>query len=217
MESDRLLARRTRRDGYVTDIDDVVGRDTVERIRAKEQPTHFLHHDVADEAAWASVVAHVHGRQGRIDVLVNDAGLYLIQPLEETSLECARKIFDTNVFGVWLGMRHVAPVMAAGAGGSIINLASMDATVGASGFTAYGGPKGAVTTMTRDAAIRRVGRAVPGERRVEVGHRDRAAHRWRRGGRLVALHRALAVRDVAAEHDARRGPVGPELPDELLQ
>ena len=113
----------------------------------------FLPQDVSREEDWASVVGQVMERDGTIDVLVNNAGLYVIEPLEDSTIECLRRIFATNVEGVFLGMKHVAPIMAQHGGGSIINMSSMDAFAGASGFTIYGESKGAITTMTRDAAI----------------------------------------------------------------
>lgn len=108
----------------------------------------------------ARLVELVVEQAGAIDVLVNNAGLYVIEPLEQSTVECLRRIFETNVQGVFLGMKHVAPAMAARGGGSIVNMSSMDAFAGASGFTIYGGSKGAITTMTRDAAIELAGRRV---------------------------------------------------------
>ena len=154
-----LLAREGAR-VYLTDRDEGPGREAEAEIRGEGGDATFVAQDVSVEADWERVVERVRGDAGRIDILVNNAGLYVIEPLETSTLECLERIFATNVHGVFLGIKHVAPVMAGGGGGSIINMSSMDAFAGAEGFTIYGGSKGAITTMTRDAAIELAGRRV---------------------------------------------------------
>jgi NAD(P)-dependent dehydrogenase (short-subunit alcohol dehydrogenase family) len=152
----RACARLLAEEGatvYLTDRDDGPGQQAAEEIQSAGGKATFVHQDVGLPADWERVVARVKQEQGRLDVLVNNAGVYLIAPLEESTLEQAKALFDTNVFGVFLGMKQVAPLMAAQGGGSIINLSSMDATVGAEGFSIYGASKGAVMTLTRDIAI----------------------------------------------------------------
>lgn len=151
-ECARLLAAEGAR-VYLTDRDDEPGREAEAAIRAEGGTATFLPHDVSREEDWTRIVGEVREREERIDVLVNNAGLYVIKSLEDSTLECLRRIFETNVHGVFLGIKHVAPVMAEHGGGSIVNLSSMDAFAGASGFAIYGASKGAITTMTRDAAI----------------------------------------------------------------
>ncbi len=158
-ECARLLSAEGAR-VYITDRDEGPGQDAAAGIRSEGGTATFLPQDVSREEDWRRVVAEVTRRESRIDVLVNNAGLYVIESLEDSTLECLRRIFETNVHGVFLGIRHVAPVMAEQGGGSIVNMSSMDAFAGASGFTIYGGSKGAITTMTRDAAIELADRRV---------------------------------------------------------
>ena len=82
-------------------------------------------HDVTSEDDWRAVVSWALERHGRIDILLNNAGVFLAAPLAETSLEAFRGIIDVNVVGVFLGMRAVAPAMTEQQGGSMINMSSV--------------------------------------------------------------------------------------------
>lgn len=138
---------------YLSDRDDGPGEEAAAEVCEAGGDAYFVHLDVTREEDWERVVAEIRDEHGRIDILVNNAGLYFIASMSESSLECAREIFDTNVFGTFLGMKHVAPLMVSAGAGSIINMSSMDSISGAAGFTVYGGSKGAISTMTRDAAM----------------------------------------------------------------
>jgi NAD(P)-dependent dehydrogenase (short-subunit alcohol dehydrogenase family) len=144
-----LLAREGAR-VIIADIDEAAGKATVRRIG---RAAHFLRHDVRSEADWRSLVDQVMTRHRRIDVLVNNAGIYLIKPVADTTVEELEEIMAVNVRGVFLGMKHLAPLMARRKQGSIVNLSSMDGIVGSEGHTAYGASKGAVRTMTKDVAV----------------------------------------------------------------
>jgi NAD(P)-dependent dehydrogenase (short-subunit alcohol dehydrogenase family) len=134
----------------IADIDDEQGQATSGKIGRR---AHFMHHDVRREDDWEALVGHVGKEYSRCDVLVNNAGIYLIKPMADTTVEELEEILATNVRGVFLGMKHIAPWMARRKKGSIINLSSMDGNAGAEGHAAYGASKGAVRTMTKDAAI----------------------------------------------------------------
>lgn len=137
----------------VTDINEEEGRATVERIEEEGGTATFYHHDVVSEDDWEQIVKEVEASWDTPDVLVHNAGLYLINELEDTTLEDWNRIMDVNVTGVFLGMKHVAPAMKAAEGGSIINMSSVAGLIGSPGHVAYGASKGAVRTMTKDAAI----------------------------------------------------------------
>src|SRR5688572_12051153 len=144
-----LLAREGAR-VVIADIDDAQGKATSRKIGRRSR---FIHHDVRREDDWKALVEHARKEFGRCDVLVNNAGIYLIKPVAETTVEELEEILATNVRGVFLGMKHIAPWMAQRKKGSIVNLSSMDGNAGAEGHAAYGGSKGAVRTMTKDVAI----------------------------------------------------------------
>lgn len=137
----------------VTDINEEEGEATVAQIRASGDTAQFYSHDVTDEDAWEHVVDDINNVWGAPTVLVNNAGIYLIKPLEETTVEEWRNLMDVNVTGVFLGMKHVVPAMRADGGGSIINLSSVAGLVGSANHVCYGASKGAVRIMTKDAAI----------------------------------------------------------------
>lgn len=136
----------------VTDIKEAQGHETVEKIKADGGQAVFVTHDVSSEEGWEDVVAAAKERFGGIDVLVNNAGIYFIAPLAETTLEQWNRLFAINVTGVFLGAKHVAPSLAERGGGSIINLSSVAGLLGAAGHSCYGASKGAVRILTKDLA-----------------------------------------------------------------
>ena len=136
----------------VTDVKEMEGQETVEKIMADGGEALFLVHDVASEEQWQRVLAAAKDRFGGIDVLVNNAGIYIIAPLAETTLEQWNKLFSINVAGVFLGAKHVVPYLAERGGGSIINLSSVAGLLGAAGHACYGASKGAVRILTKDLA-----------------------------------------------------------------
>jgi 3alpha(or 20beta)-hydroxysteroid dehydrogenase len=112
----------------------------------------FLHHDVSNEEAWQRVVAETMAANGRIDVLVNNAGIFHRAKLVDHTLDDFRRILDINAIGVFLGMKAVAPQMIEQGSGSIINISSIAGLVGSPGSIGYGASKFAVTGMTKTAA-----------------------------------------------------------------
>jgi 3alpha(or 20beta)-hydroxysteroid dehydrogenase len=118
----------------------------------------FRHLDVTDEDSWNELVADVIAKHARIDVLVNNAGLLHIGTVAHTSLSDFRRLLDVNTLGPFAGIRAVAGPMAAAGGGSIVNVASIDALVGLNGLTAYTATKWGVRGLTKAAALE-LGRA----------------------------------------------------------
>lgn len=136
----------------VTDLKEPEGHETVDKITADGGRALFLAHDVASEEQWKQVLATAKDHFGGIDVLVNNAGIYLIAPVAETTLEQWNRLFSINVTGVFLGAKHAAPYLAQRGGGSIINLSSVAGLLGAAGHACYGASKGAVRILTKDLA-----------------------------------------------------------------
>ncbi len=137
----------------VTDVDDTAGQETVEEIVQAGGEAAFFDHDVTLEEDWERVVEEVGDTYGIPDVLVNNAGIYRIEPLADTTVEDWKTLMDVNVTGVFLGLKHCAPRMEEKGRGSVINLSSVAGLVGLSGHANYGASKGAVRTLTKDAAI----------------------------------------------------------------
>lgn len=110
--------------------------------------------DVRDSAAVAAFVNGARERWGRIDILVNNAGIdgtpAVLAEGEETDFD---RVIDVNLRACWAAMKHVLPVMMAGGGGSIVNIASVAALIGFETLSIYSASKAAVVGMTRSAAL----------------------------------------------------------------
>jgi 3alpha(or 20beta)-hydroxysteroid dehydrogenase len=108
--------------------------------------------DVTSETAWAAVVEQALASHGRIDVLLNNAGIFLARSLTETSPEDFRRVLDVNLTGVFLGMRALAPSMSERKAGSIINVSSVAGLMGGPYLAAYSASKWGVRGITKVAA-----------------------------------------------------------------
>lgn len=113
--------------------------------------------DVTSEADWARVTKDALAKHGKIDVLVNNAGIIAYEALSELNLEAWNKVIGVNQTGVFLGMRAVIPGMQEKKSGSIINVSSIWGNAAVPGAHAYHATKGAVLMMTKNAAITYVG------------------------------------------------------------
>jgi 3alpha(or 20beta)-hydroxysteroid dehydrogenase len=112
----------------------------------------YVHHDVTSEADWRAAVAATLDAFGRLDVLVNNAGIFRHAPIGEMPPDEFRRVIDVNLVGCWLGVHHaVAPMTAAG-GGSIVNVSSIEGFVGAAGLSAYSASKFGIRGITKSAA-----------------------------------------------------------------
>jgi 3alpha(or 20beta)-hydroxysteroid dehydrogenase len=108
--------------------------------------------DVSEAKTWDVIVATALGRHGRIDGLVNNAGLHHIRPLLDERAEDAERLWRVNALGPLLGIQAVAPVMRDGGGGSIVNVSSAAGARGFPGHAAYGATKWALRGISRTAA-----------------------------------------------------------------
>lgn len=135
---------------FITDVDDIEGILVAESIGPS---CRYLHHDVSAEDDWASVVSQIESLHGRIDVLVNNAGIFRVMGTLETSLEDWEQLVAINQTGTFLGMRAVIPGMKARQSGSIINLSSIAGLAGTPRAPAYAATKWAVRGMTKSAAL----------------------------------------------------------------
>jgi NAD(P)-dependent dehydrogenase (short-subunit alcohol dehydrogenase family) len=152
-ESGRRLAREGAK-VVLTDLAAEAGQAIADEIAAAGGTAVFLAQDVTDEARWAEVAETVMSRFGRIDVLVNSAGVASgLEPILEATLEGWRRVTGINLDGTFLGVRAVAPAMAAAGRGSIINLSSILGKVGQPGAAAYCASKGGVLLLTKAVAL----------------------------------------------------------------
>ena len=149
----KAIAQRFAAEGArvcITDIQVDLGEEC-----ATEGGFTFLQHDVRDETRWVSVIREVEERFGRLNVLVNSAGIAgpagAANP-ENTRLADWQKIFAVNVEGVFLGCRTAIPAMRRAGGGSIINVSSIAGLLATPAATAYGASKAAVRQLTKSVA-----------------------------------------------------------------
>ncbi len=154
-------------------------RDELGCAVAKELGQHatFVAADVTRAEDWERIGERARTQFGGVDVLVNNAGIIRVAPLQSTEEAMFRLVIETNLLSVFLGMRAVTDAMEARGGGSIINLASPQGLEGRAGMTAYSASKFGVRGLTRTAAIElgpkgiRVNCVVPGPIRTAMTER----------------------------------------------
>jgi len=117
-----------------------------------EQACRYIHHDVTSEDDWAAAVGLATEAFGRLDVLVNNAGILTFARIADMPLADFRRVLEVNAVGCWLGMKAVTGPMTESGGGSIVNISSIEGFTGADGLSAYSASKFAVRGMTKVAA-----------------------------------------------------------------
>lgn len=141
---------------YLSDIDDAAGCLAANRLGPA---AHYERLDVREEGDWQRVTALILARHGRLDVLVNNAGItgfesgVWVQDPEHATLEAWRAVHRTNLDGVFLGCKHGIQAMRPRGGGSIINISSRSGLVGIPGAAAYASSKAAVRNHTKTVAL----------------------------------------------------------------
>ena len=136
-----------------TDVNEIGGKETVDLITGKGGESLFVLQDVTREEEWQKLIQMTLDRYGKLDVLVNCAGVFLAASIEETTLEKWRWLMSINMDGVFLGVKYAAQAMKKNGGGSIINMSSVGGLVGTSNAAAYSASKGGVRLLTKAAAI----------------------------------------------------------------
>ncbi len=148
----RLLAR----EGAAVVIGDLLveqGRDTEAQIADAGGQALFVPMDVTSEDDWRRAIQAAVSAYGKLDVLVNNAGVSGRNTVEETSVELWDRVMAVNAKGVFLGTKLAIPEMRKAGGGSIINVSSIWGLVGSDSSTAYHSAKGAVRIFTKAAAV----------------------------------------------------------------
>lgn len=136
----------------VTDIDAAGAERCAAKIRAAGYEVIALHHDVTSEQGWIDVIAKTVETYGRLDGLVNNAGIAVLKPLAELSLDDWNRQITVNLTSVFLGCKYAAPEMRAAGGGSLINLSSVCGIIGLPNCAAYAASKGGVRVMSKALA-----------------------------------------------------------------
>jgi 3(or 17)beta-hydroxysteroid dehydrogenase len=113
----------------------------------------FVRLDVREEAGWSRTVADILERHGRLDVLVNGAGVVMNASIEDTSLEDFRRVYAVSVEGVFLGSKAAIAAMKPRRAGVIVNISSVAGMRGVAKLAAYNAAKGAVRLLTKSVAL----------------------------------------------------------------
>ncbi|MBF7013725.1 SDR family oxidoreductase [Novosphingobium resinovorum] len=148
LEDARFLAREGA-SVVITDVQDEQG----EKLAAELPDALYLSHDVRDEQRWQEVVERTIAHFGRLDVLVNNAGLVRFASVEDLSYADYKLQVEVMLDGTFLGCRAAIPAIARSGGGSIVNMASIGGMKGISTIPAYAAAKGGIISMTRSIAV----------------------------------------------------------------
>ena len=124
----------------------------ITELRRETDNVEFLHHDVTLESSAVNLMGEVEQRHGKLDILVNAAGIEIEETIEDTTLEQWNRIFAINVTGTFLTSKYALPLMRNAGAGSIINFGSYDGFIADPGLAAYCASKGAVHALTRAMA-----------------------------------------------------------------
>jgi 2-deoxy-D-gluconate 3-dehydrogenase len=128
-------------------------RSAVEDLTSRGGEALAVEADVADEHSVARLVATTRERCGRLDVLVNNAGINIRKPVHELALDEWRRVLDTNLTSAFLCSKAAYPAFKEVGGGKIINIGSMMSLFGASFAPAYGSSKGGIVQLTKSMAV----------------------------------------------------------------
>jgi NAD(P)-dependent dehydrogenase (short-subunit alcohol dehydrogenase family) len=138
----------------------VIATDIVAPLAAYPTGVESLPLDVTSEGDWASTVAAIVAKHGRLDVLINNAGIIAYEPLHELGMEAWNRMIAVDQTGVFLGMREAVRVMRKQRQGSIVNISSIWGSAAVAGAHSYHAAKGAVRNMSKNAAMTYVGEGI---------------------------------------------------------
>ncbi len=145
----------------IGDILDDEGRRTEAQLRELGYECTYVHLDVTSEADWEAAVRAAVNAYGKLDILLNNAGILIRKGIEDTTAEDWDRIFAVNAKGVFLGSKAAIPAMRENGGGSIINISSTAGLVGSpNGSASYTATKGAVRLFTKSTAIQYAGEGI---------------------------------------------------------
>ena len=201
----RATAERLASEGavvVVTDVQDEAGEETAAALGGD---AFFVHLDVTDEAGWQASVERVLAERDRLDVLVNNAGLGDLLPIEETTLADWERTVAIDQTGVFLGMKSCADALKASGHGSVINISSIFGTSGGFGTSpAYHAAKGAVRTLTKNIALHwategvRVNSVHPGFIRTPILDQAKGTEVWDAMTAMTPMGRLGEPEEIAA-------------------
>ena len=189
----------------VSDLQDEAGEQAAAELRGAGGEALFVHLDVTDENGWAGAVERVLAERGSLGILVNNAGLGDLAPIEETTLSDWEGTVAIDQTGVFLGMKSCGDALKASGHCSVINISSIFGTSGGFGTSpAYHAAKGAVRTLTKNVALHwategvRVNSIHPGFIRTPILDQARGTEVWDAMTTLTPMGRLGEPEEIAA-------------------
>ena len=189
----------------VSDVQDELGEQTTAALRDGGAEALFVHLDVTDEAGWKAAVERILADYGRLDVLVNNAGMGDLAPIEETTKSDWDRTIAIDQTGVFLGMKLCGDALKASGHGSVVNISSIFGTSGGFGVSpAYHAAKGAVRTLTKNVALHwategvRVNSIHPGFIRTPILDQARGTEVWDAMTAMTPMGRLGEPEEIAA-------------------
>lgn len=137
----------------IADFNEAGGKTVEQKLKDKGADVLFLKVNAADEKSVETLVSETVGKYGKVDIMVNNAGVGVLAATHELTYEDYRKVISVNQDGVFFGSKYAIREMLKSGGGSIVNTASILGHVGEAGAFAYNASKGAVVMMTRSLAL----------------------------------------------------------------
>jgi 3(or 17)beta-hydroxysteroid dehydrogenase len=134
----------------IADRDEAAGRSAAAALAPRAS---FQRLDVTREDDWVAVTDAVMREYGRLDILVNSAGVVLFKDIEQTTLDEWRTLMAINLDGTFFGCKHAVRVMKGRGGGAIVNMSSVAGLIGAGNLAAYSASKGGVRLLTKSVAL----------------------------------------------------------------
>ena len=137
----------------ITDLDEAGAAACADAIRAAGGEAASMRQDVVSDTGWQAVMAAMQETFGGVDIVVNNAGIAVLVPIEEMTLEQWHRQIEVNLTSVFLGCKYAIAAMKTRGGGSIVNLSSVAGLIGLQRCVAYGAAKGGVRLMTKSVAM----------------------------------------------------------------
>lgn len=147
------IVRRFVEEGASVVIADILDEEGVELAKDLGKPASYLHLDVSCSAGWSDAVASIDEGHGRLDCLVNNAGVLTFSTLDDLPEDTIRKVIEINLVGTIIGTQACLPLLEKSDDASVVNMSSADGLTGANGLTAYCASKFGVRGFTKSAAL----------------------------------------------------------------
>ena len=137
----------------IADVMDEIGQAEAESLRSQGLDVQYIHLDVSSPESWNAAVEFVSANYGKLDVLINNAGIIHVTPVEEETLEAWNRLMSVNLNGPFLGTNAMIPLLKKSDAGAIINVSSIFGPGGAKGYSAYTASKAALLGLTKTTAL----------------------------------------------------------------